>query len=198
MMLREETTVQPGDLPVAQLRAHLRLGTGFGEETVQVPVLEGFLRAAMGAIEGRISKCLITRDFTLVLSQWSNTTAHPLPTAPVLTISDVILVDGNDNRTPLASSAWRLIADTHEPKIAPRAASLPSIPKGGAVEISFRAGYGAWGDLPADLQQAVLLLAAHYYENRNEMHLGQGCMPFGVTALLERYRVVRMTLGASQ
>jgi uncharacterized phiE125 gp8 family phage protein len=49
--------------------------------------------------------------------------------------------------------------------------------------------------LPADLQQAVLLLAAHYYEYRDEQSLGEGCMPFGVTSLIARYRALRMGLG---
>ena len=50
-------------------------------------------------------------------------------------------------------------------------------------------------DLPADLGQAVLLLAAHYYEFRHETQLGDGCMPFGVTSLIERYRTVRVFAG---
>ena len=58
------------------------------------------------------------------------------------------------------------------------------------------AGYGpTWAEVPADLAQAMLMLAAHYYEYRSDTALGAGCMPFGVTALIERYRQVRMTLG---
>ncbi|PCH74343.1 MAG: hypothetical protein COC12_04000, partial [Rhodobacteraceae bacterium] len=49
--------------------------------------------------------------------------------------------------------------------------------------------------LPADLGQAVLLLAAHYYEYRDETSLGDGCMPFGVSSLVQRYRAVRLSLG---
>ncbi len=45
------------------LREHLRLGTGFGEDGLQDPVLAGFLRAALAAIEGRTGKALIARDF---------------------------------------------------------------------------------------------------------------------------------------
>ncbi len=60
----------------------------------------------------------------------------------------------------------------------------------------FRAGFGAgWADIPADLAQAVLLLAAHYYEYRDEVSLSQGCMPFGVSSLIERYRTVRLLTG---
>jgi len=74
---------------------------------------------------------------------------------------------------------------------------LPMVPTGGEVRIGFSAGMAIdWGGLPADLGQAVLLLAAHYYEYRDETKLSDGCMPFGVTSLIQRYRVVRLGLGA--
>ena len=59
--------------------------------------------------------------------------------------------------------------------------------------VAFGAGYGAsWSEIPADLAQAVMLLAAHYYEFRNETSLSEGCMPFGVTSLIERYKPIRL------
>ena len=56
MMLIEETTVPDVALPVEDFKAHLRLGTGFGPETLQDEVLAGFLRAAISAIEARTGK----------------------------------------------------------------------------------------------------------------------------------------------
>jgi len=59
--------------------------------------------------------------------------------------------------------------------------------------VRFEAGFGAdLGDLPADLAQAVLLLAAHYHEYRDETALAQGCMPFGVSSLIARYQPMRI------
>ena len=73
---------------------------------------------------------------------------------------------------------------------------LPFIPPQGSVQVVFEAGLGeSWGAVPADLQQAVLMLAAHYYEYRHETRLGDGCMPFGVSSLIERYRPLRIGLG---
>ncbi|MCX8227300.1 MAG: head-tail connector protein, partial [Sulfitobacter sp.] len=61
------------------------------------------------------------------------------------------------------------------------------------------AGYGAtWGQVPADLQQAVFLLAGHYYEFRHETNLSDGCMPFGVSSLIERYKPMRLGFGVGQ
>ena len=46
-MLIEETNVPDAALPVAAFKAHLRMGTGFAEDTLQDAVLGSFLRSAM-------------------------------------------------------------------------------------------------------------------------------------------------------
>ncbi len=98
------------------------------------------------------------------------------------------------SETVVEPAAYRLVRDMHRPLIQPTALLLPTIDQGGMAEIEFEAGFGpAWADIPADLGHAVLLLAAHYYEHRNDAtdsRLMQ--MPFGVTALIERYRNLRV------
>ncbi|MFP4275727.1 MAG: hypothetical protein ACLFRU_11945, partial [Paracoccaceae bacterium] len=83
MMLNEENPVPHSALPVEEFKAHLRLGTGFGEDAVQDAVLESFLRAALAAVEARTGKILISRNFTYRLSRWRDPEAQPLPVAPV-------------------------------------------------------------------------------------------------------------------
>jgi uncharacterized phiE125 gp8 family phage protein len=51
--------------------------------------------------------------------------------------------------------------------------------------------------VPADLRQAVFLLAAHYYENRAEPSVGSASMPFGVLVLIESYRSIRVGGGVA-
>lgn len=199
MMLVEETTVPGAALPVEEFKAHLRLGTGFSGATVQDAVLESFLRAAIAAIEARTGKVLISRAFSWTVSQWREADMQPLPVAPVSAVSAVEIEDAGGAVSVADAGTYRLVADTHVPKLRATGACLPSIPSGGSAKVVFTAGYGAdWGALPADLGQAVMLLAAHYYEYRDETALGQGCMPFGVTSLIERYRVMRAGFGAVQ
>lgn len=199
MMLIEETTVPDAALPVEQFKAHLRLGTGFGEDTLQDEVLKSFLRAALSAIEARTGKMLISRDFSWVVSGWSDPAGEPLPAVPVSAVSAVTLIAADAGETVVAANLYRLVRDSQQPKLCPAGVSLPGVPGGGSVKVEFTAGMAAdWGGLPGDLAQAVLLLAAHYYEYRHETALGDGCMPFGVTSLIQRYRVVRLRLGAGQ
>lgn len=197
MSVIEETTVPDTALPVEEFKAHLRLGSGFGQDDVQNAVLTSFLRAAVVAIEARTGKILIERDFVLSVVAWRNATAENLPVAPVRAVTAVTQVDRLGARVAVSGDAYWLERDGHQPRLRPVGSCLPTIPVAGTVEIAFRAGYGAdWAEVPADLGQAVMLLAAHYYEFRHETSLSEGCMPFGVTSLIERYRVLRLGGGA--
>ena len=196
MLLIEETAIPQAALPLDEFKAHLRLGTGFSDDDIQDAVLESFLRAAISAIEARTGKILILRGFSWSLTAWRDDTGQALPVAPVAAITAVTLRDHLDQQTVVDPARYGLVADAQRPLLAPKGSCLPTIPTGGSVEIAFDAGLSAaWAGLPADLGQAVLLLAAHYYEYRNETSLGVGCMPFGVTSLIERYRTVRILGG---
>ncbi|WP_299603126.1 head-tail connector protein [uncultured Tateyamaria sp.] len=197
MMLNEETTVPDAALPVEEFKAHLRLGSGFGNDTVQDAVLVSFLRAAVAAIEARTGKALIEHDFSLSVSSLATTDAVAFPVAPVTAVHTVTFVDRAGAETSVAGDTYWLERDTHRPRLRSVGHSLPQIPAAGTMRVSFTAGFGAvWSDIPADLAQAVMLLAAHYYEFRNETALSEGCMPFGVTSLIERYRPIRLGGGA--
>lgn len=196
MMLTEDTMLPDAALPLAAFKAHLHLGTGFAEASLQDELLTGFLRAAMAAIEARIGKILLERDFALTLSRWSSATVQPLPVAPVRAVAAVVLRDAEGVETAVPPARWRLEPDMQRPTLRAAGGALPALPVGGSAVVQFRAGMAAeWPGLPADLAQAVVMLAAHFYEYRQETGLGSGCMPFGVTSLIERYRGLRLTLG---
>ncbi|WP_120500958.1 head-tail connector protein [Roseovarius sp. EL26] len=198
MMLIEETAVSQAALPLAEFKAHLRLGTGFDDGTLQDPVLESFLRAALAAIEARTGKALITRVFSWTVTRWRDPAGQALPIAPVSTVTSLVLRNQTAEEEVIDPAHYRLEMDMQRPILRPAGTMLPLVPDGSVAEVKFAAGYGpAWGDLPADLAQAVLLLAAHYYEYRDETALGGGCMPFGVTSLIERYRTVRLFAGGT-
>jgi uncharacterized phiE125 gp8 family phage protein len=199
MMLIEETPIPDGALPVAAFRNHLRLGSGFGTDMVQDDVLSGFLRAATTAIEARLSKALLTRQFTLTVQSWQQSDHVALTVSPVITVDAVDLVASDGSTATVATSSYWLARVGADPKLWATGTSLPNIPDRGHARITFVAGMANDANgLPADLQQAVLMLAAHYYEYRNDTGLGDGCMPFGVTSLIQRYRPIRIGVGVGQ
>ena len=196
MMLIEDVPVADQDLPVAPFKDHLRLGTGFTETNIQDSVLIGFLRAALSTIEGRTAKALYRRDFTLTQEHWSSAGSQTLPLAPAASVNAVTMVHVDASETLVAPERYRLVADLSYPVLRATGACLPTIPSNAIVRIEFTAGFAAdWVSMPPDLAQAVMLLAAHYYEYRDETALGEGCMPFGVTSLIQRYRPMRLTPG---
>lgn len=196
MMLVEETTVPDAALPVSEFKVHLRQGTGFADDGLQDTVLTGFLRAAMAAIEGRTGKALLERNYIWQVETWRELDRVALPIAPVNSISEFEVQDAEGVVTSMPVESYKLVQDTQRPMIIALSGAMPVIPTAGSAVIEFSAGFGAaWGDLPADLAQAVMLLAAHYYEYRHDTALGAGCMPFGVTALIERYRTIRLMAG---
>ena len=198
MMLTEMTTVPGAALPVQGLKDHLRLGSGFTEDGMQDGLIEAYLRAAMAAVEGRIGKVLIARRFKLVLGDWRSLSEQALPVAPVSAIVSVTVVDAAEAAVVVDAGRYRLVPDMHRPKLTALGLLLPVVPMDGRAEVVFDAGFGTiWAEVPADLAQAVLLLAAEYYEVRQAGDAGQSGLPFAVQALIERWRTVRILGGKS-
>lgn len=195
MMLIEQTTVPQAALPVQKFRDHLRLGTGFADDGVQDGLVESHLRAALAAIEARIGKALLSRQFKLVLEDWRDPAAQALPLAPVSAIDSVTLVEAGGAMQVVATARYRLRLDRHRPRLVGVGMMLPTVPTDGRVEIVFTAGFGPdWTDIPADLAQAVLLLAAQFYENRHAAGAAAGVPPM-VQALIGKWRNVRVLGG---
>lgn len=195
MMLVELTPIESADLPISSFRDHLRLGSGFSDDSVQDPVLESYLRAAIAAIEARTGKVLLEREFAWTLVQWRDNQKQPLPLAPVKSVVDVVTIDTlgmEESATP----NWALIQDSHRPILSSISGSLPTVPADGSVRVELTAGFGVWSDVPADLVVAVYLLAAHYYEFRYEGAAANTTMPFGVADLIEKYRIIRTFAGS--
>ncbi len=198
MMLMEQTQVPVGVLPLELFKDHLRLGTGFGVDSVQDGMLETYVRAAIAAIEARISKALIARDYSYTVSAWRDLAAQSLPVSPVSAITAFVIVDRAGGEVMIDPSKYMLEPDMHRPRLVSLGFMLPQVPVGGAARIEFTAGFGpAWSDVPGDLAQAVFLLAAHYYEHRFEGAARERDMPFGVAPLLDRYRNIRIFGGRS-
>ena len=198
-MLIEETNIPDAALPLAAFKAHLRMGTGFAEDTLQDAVLGSFLRAAMAAVEARTGKVLIEREFRLSVSSLAQANALLLTVAPVTLIADVQRVSRSGAEQLVDAAVYWLERDAHMPRLRATGACLPAPETGGELHVRFLAGYGPeWDDVPVDMQQAVLMLAAHYYEYRHDTALAAGCMPFGVTSLIERFRMMRLGRSGAQ
>ncbi|MXU66315.1 head-tail connector protein [Oceanomicrobium pacificus] len=196
MVLTEVTAIPDARWPVAAFADHLLMSSGFDDDDRDDALLLMLLRAAAAAVEARLGKALLARDFRVALAAWRRSDRQPLPMAPVYGGGQFVMRDagGADLGDP---GGWVLEPDTARPALVGTGGRpLPAIPAGGVAEVTFTAGFAAdWTDLPADLQQAVFLLAAHYHAARDGAAGADLAMPVGVLALIDPHRVIRV-LGA--
>lgn len=196
MNLVEANTIPVFELPLAQLRDQLRVASGFADDAVQDGVLEAVLRAALAAVEARTGKALLSRGFRWTVNAWRAPEAQALPIAPVTELTGFKFIGRNGDETPIDLDWVQLVQDAQRPMLRANGASLPKIPVGGVAEIGFTAGFALnWEGLPGDLQLAVLVLAAYFYEHRGDGAMEDGNMPLPVAVLTERYRTVRILGG---
>ena len=192
MILIEQTQVPDGALPVAEFRDHLQLGSGFADDGLQDGVLVPQLRAAIATVEGKTGKALLSRSFKLVVAAWRDMDRQVLPLAPVSAVTALSITDLSDEVEIVAPARYCLRKDAHAPVIYAMGLSLPTIPVGGTAEIEFDAGFGDWAKVPDDLRQAVMMLAAHYYEIRTPVAQRATELPLSIAAICRRHAPMRL------
>ncbi len=189
MYLVEQIPIGRESLPLADLRGHLRLGTGFADDAVQDDLLERALRGAIAEVERLTGKALIHREFVLHLQDWSGSDQQILPRAPVSGVSEVAILRQDGSREILDRNRYRLQRDAVRPVLRSTGFMFPAIPVGANAGITFLAGFGEdWSAVPPDLALAVVTLAAARYEDRQ----GSRGIPEGVRALISPYRQIRL------
>ncbi|GMG81230.1 hypothetical protein LNKW23_04420 [Paralimibaculum aggregatum] len=175
---------EPAALPVehSALEAHLRLGTGFAEPSGEAVLLDRYLAAATAEIEARTGLALVAREFRLTVTRWGPGGCLVLPVGPVSALGAATLAGQPLSGLSLAPGRLRQV-------VSRAGAALPPIPPGSTAEIAFTAGFGPGAaDVPADLAQAVLLVAAHLYDDRP----GGAAMAPEIDRLIARHRALRL------
>jgi len=193
MILTEVSPAPALAVSLDEFKAHLRLAHGFPDDGSEDSMLDLYLQNATSVVEVRTGRALIRRGFKLQVAAWNRAGHLALPIGPVAVVDALSFVRGAET-VAVAAGAWTLEpASSRQRMTGTDGGALPPIPAGYEAELTFDAGYGAAGtDVPGDLRQAVMLLAAHFHENRQgDAVPGQG-VPVAVQALLETRRPVRI------
>lgn len=157
----------PGEEPVslAEAKAWCRIDSSDEDDLVTA-----LITAARLQVESETRRALITQSWRLSL----DCPRGRLVVLPVGPVSDVTAATADDSEIDVT-----LQGD---------AALMPGEGYRQLV-IDYTAGYGAATDVPADLKQAVLVLVAYWYENRD---LALTASPTGFERLLAGYRRVQL------
>jgi len=184
----------PAAEPVSLDEAKLHLRVDHDDEDT---LIQSLLTAARLHLETLTNRAFISQSWTILRDRWPESHVLELPIGPVITVEEIRVCEDDD--VIMTIEPTRYLADTGSvpSRIAMR--GFDRWPQPGRVlngiEIDVVAGYGpAASDVPQPLRQAILILAAHWYEHRDPVIMSGGTLPVpgGVEAIVGSFRAVRL------
>lgn len=147
-------------------------------------------------VESITRRSLIARKRRLVTAGFSPCIELPHP--PIVSVESVSYRDSSGALETIPADTWR-VSEGWKPLLMRRIGAGPWPTTSGepdAVIIDYTAGYGTrWEQVPAPLRHAIVLLAAHWYENREAVVVGQTpphTLPLAFDQLLVPYSTWRV------
>lgn len=200
MPLRLTRTSDPSEEPVslAEAKSHLRVDVS-DDDTL----IEGLIKAARIYVENATRRALVTQTWQLDLDDWPSAGKMPtatdeiaLPRPPLGSVTSVVYVDSDGDSNTFSADDYDVDTVTEPGRIVlgygktwPTATLRPMSP----IAVTYVAGYGDAADVPQHVKQMMLMLLAHWYENREATITGAGVVaspvPFAVESLLWLERV---------
>jgi uncharacterized phiE125 gp8 family phage protein len=179
--------VEPVSLTEA--KSYLRL-----DQSDEDGLIGTLITAARLMIEAASGRMLVDQNWRIVLDRWPETSEIRLPLSPVSAIVAARVYDTGG--AAQAVSVGSLVLDKQaDPPLIRMVGPVPTIGRQrGAIEIDVTAGYGATAAaVPALLRQAVLRLAARWFELRGDV-VGQdaAALPAAIMALVAPFRRPRL------
>ncbi|WP_157961776.1 head-tail connector protein [Acuticoccus kandeliae] len=172
-----------------EAKAHARV-TGASDDAQ----IDALVTAARIDIENRTGRALVTQGWRIVRDGAPKGGIIRLGPAPIQSV-DAVTVYGDDGMPVLVSSAEYEV-DLYS---APGRLRLASGRFWGAramngIEVDVTAGYGDPDDVPGPLKQAILMLVAYWYEQREAALVGavSDFVACGITTLTAPYRMPRL------
>jgi uncharacterized phiE125 gp8 family phage protein len=172
---------------LVEARDHLKLDLTGGVHPEDL-LIQNYITAARQHVENLTGRTLVSATQTDYFDCWQD--EFVLTRAPVTAVSSVKYVAEDGTLTTLATSVYRVDIASLLARVTleyeqewPAAREVTN-----AIQIAYTTGSGA---VTGALKQAVLLLAAHWFESR--VPVGPGSldeMPHMVTALVGPYRVL--------
>jgi len=172
---------------LAEAKAHLRL-----EDNEEDELIAGLIVAARQYCEGFTRRALISQEWRLVLDGLPRG-AVGLPRPPLIAVDALRLRDGEGGAEIVDPARYRVDTASEPGRLLVTGMADPPGRELGGVEIDFTAGFGAAAsDVPAGIRQAIKLIAAHWFENRELVAAEQrrAVVPVAVAGLLQPWRVV--------
>jgi len=181
----------PSGTPIAlaDAKAHMRV-----DSTSEDDLITSLIAAAGARIEAETELALLSQTWRLYLDAWPPDLEVEIAPTPVLSVDDIVVYDAAGDPASVPTTGYLVDRYARPARIRlTDAGSSPGVEING-IEIDFTAGFGSDpADIPEPLRQAMLLLIAHWYENRQVASDGRANpVPAGYAALVAPYRNVRL------
>jgi uncharacterized phiE125 gp8 family phage protein len=147
-------------------------------------VVARFIKAARAHVENYCGTPLASRTIVVKCDSFADLAVFPV--VPLFAVSSIAYVDAAGGVQTLPADAYEVRSDGLEASIASQpGSSWPSILSGSRITVTAVVGYD---EVPEDIRQAILLLVAHWYENREAAGAALTDIPHGVDSLLVNNR----------
>ena len=176
----------------AQMEAHARAA---GQPTDQ---LTPYVAAAQAWAERWCARKLVSQTWKWFLDDWPCSDRLILPFGQLTSVTHVKYTDSADAQSTWASTNYA-VSTARDPGVLALkygqswpSATLRTLDP---IEIQFVCGWATAGDVPADIRNAILLLAGHLYEHREDVivegtqSVDSQAIAFGTGALLTNWRL---------
>lgn len=192
-MLKPVRITAPAVAPISleEVRHQTRI-----DGTEEDPTLQIYIDAATGYLDGPggiLDRALVTQTWAQAYPAFADRMLLPPGLQPVQSVAAVNYYDAADTTQLLSNTLYRLVQGEAGPWVE-RTTDAPwpaTAVREDAVTIEFIAGEEP-AAVAAPIRQAMLLMVAHWYANREAVAVGASAeLPFAVTALLVNQARIR-------
>lgn len=182
----------PAIEPVSLAEAKAWLREDASDEDALIQTL---ITAARLSLEAYTRRFFVTQSWRVVFDAWPCTVAEArmltIPFAPFQSATAIRWFDANDASHVIDPASYRAPIDPDGGRIVFRAAPSGALRETDAIEIDFTVGYGAVANAtPEPLRRAMLILVAHWRENRGDAQVR--AMPDTAARLAAPFRRERL------
>ncbi len=177
-MLRPLQVTPPSGTPVTltEMKTHLRID-GSDEDTL----VQSYIDAATSYLDGAtgiLGRCLLTQTWAVKLPSFPSADfKFPFPDVDGSAVV-VKYYDSDDVEQNVAAAEYSVHEGAASAHLTFRSTyTIPSIAdRDDAVSITFDAGYGAASDVPAAIRNAIMIMVARAYQDREGVEASGGGM----------------------
>lgn len=190
LILTAGSSVEPISLDEA--KTHCRIDTDTEDTLVSTLVL-----AARLYMEHNLGLALIRQSWSLYLDAWPEKSYVELPLSPLISIDAIRVYGQSGTYTTIDPGQFFIDTISRRPRLVREKGQSWPVPgrNANAVEIAFTAGYGDTPeDVPMPIRQAIKLMIAHWYEEREPVVFGHDAdtVPLTVASLIQPYQAVKL------